>query len=344
MPIKVSRGKDKLKISFAYSKERVEKIRKLDDRIWDPKQEVWFAANTSGNLTKLKEFFAQDELIFIWQKNEMSIDELEKKLQLEGYTSKTQEVYLSQVNKLLDWFDGELARLEKQDIKDYIIWLKEEESLSHSFINQAISAIKFLALRVLKKGDLTEGIPRLKKEKKLPVVLSEKEVRRILSQPKNEKHKTMLALIYSSGLRVGEVVRLKAGDIDSDRMLLRVKQGKGRKDRYTLLSENCLKQVRRYYKLYKPEDWLFPGAKEGSHLTERTVQRVFKQACKKANINKDVSVHSLRHSFATHLLEHGTDLRYIQKLLGHKSSTTTEVYTHVSKRDIAKIRSPLDKI
>ncbi len=274
----------------------------------------------------------------------MIIDELEKKLQLEGYTSKTQELYLSQVNKLLDWFGGELARLEKDDIKNYIIWLKEEESLSHSFINQAISAIKFLALRVLKKGDLTEGIPRLKKEKKLPVVLSEKEVRRILSQPKNEKHKTMLALIYSSGLRVGEVVRLKAGDIDSDRMLLRVKQGKGRKDRYTLLSENCLKQVRRYYKLYKPEDWLFPGAKEGSHLTERTVQRVFKQTCKKVNINKDVSVHSLRHSFATHLLEHGTGLRYIQKLLGHKSSTTTEVYTHVSKRDIAKIRSPLDKI
>ncbi|WP_052326470.1 tyrosine-type recombinase/integrase [Halobacteroides halobius] len=145
-------------------------------------------------------------------------------------------------------------------------------------------------------------------------------------------------------MRVGEVVRLKIEDIDSDRMLIRIRQGKGRKDRDTILSKGGLKQLRKYYKLYKPTGWLFPGGKPNSHLTRRSVQRIFKKACCKAKITKDVSVHSLRHSFATHLLERGTDLRYIQELLGHKSSRTTEIYTHVSKRSIGKIESPLDKL
>jgi site-specific recombinase XerD len=151
-------------------------------------------------------------------------------------------------------------------------------------------------------------------------------------------------LIYSSGLRVGEVTRLKIEDIDSTRMLVRVKQGKGKKDRYTLLSEIALSQLRRYYMLYKPEIWLFPGGKEGAHITERTVQRVFEDACAKAKILKKATVHTLRHSFATHLLEGGTDLRYIQELLGHASSKTTEIYTHVTEKSIAKIQSPLDRL
>jgi site-specific recombinase XerD len=151
-------------------------------------------------------------------------------------------------------------------------------------------------------------------------------------------------LIYSARLRVGEVVRLKIEDIDSCRMLIHVVQGKGRKDRYTLLSEITLTQLRKYYSLYKPEIWLFPGQDKREFLTERTVERVFEKACSLAKINKKATVHTLRHSFATHLLEGGTDLRFIQELLGHSSSKTTEIYTHVTQKNIANIQSPLDKL
>ncbi|GAB6139062.1 hypothetical protein JCM15060_22510 [Halanaerobaculum tunisiense] len=145
-------------------------------------------------------------------------------------------------------------------------------------------------------------------------------------------------------MRVGEVVKLKLNNIDSDRMLIRVNQGKGRKDRNTILSKDGLKQLRKYYELYNSTEWLFPGRDPKSHLTRRSVQRIFKKACRKAEITKDVSVHSLRHSFATHLLERGTDLRYIQELLGHKNSKTTEIYTHVSRNSMKRIESPLDKL
>jgi integrase/recombinase XerD len=151
-------------------------------------------------------------------------------------------------------------------------------------------------------------------------------------------------LTYSAGLRVGEVVRLKLEDIDEERKLIHIRQAKGRKDRYTVLSQVAWDFLNIYLKKYQPEVWLFTGAESGTHLTERSVQHIFENACEKAGIKKDVSVHSLRHSFATHLLEGGTDLRYIQELLGHASSKTTEIYTHVSKRDIGSIQSPLDRL
>lgn len=151
-------------------------------------------------------------------------------------------------------------------------------------------------------------------------------------------------MIYSAGLRVSEVTNLQVQDIDKNRMLIHIRQAKGRKDRYTILSEATLRVLRQYVSEYKVSDWLFKGEKEGCPISVRTVQSIFKTACAKANIKKDVSVHSLRHSFATHLLEGGTDLRYIPELLGHKSSKTTEIYTHVSKKDLSKIHSPIDAI
>jgi site-specific recombinase XerD len=200
---------------------------------------------------------------------------------------------------------------------------------SHSYINQAISALKFFCVHILHKKynsfyrekieeniekndeEYFEEIERPKKESKLPNILSTEEVIKIINSMKNEKHRMLLLLTYSAGLRVGEVVRLKVEDIDSERMLIHVKQGKRRKDRYTILSKIAVTELRKYYKLYKPEEWLFEGGKEGTFITERTVQKVFEQACKKAKIHKDVSVHSLRHSFATHLLEQGIDLRHV---------------------------------
>ncbi|WRQ72941.1 MAG: tyrosine-type recombinase/integrase [Methanosarcinales archaeon Met12] len=178
----------------------------------------------------------------------------------------------------------------------------------------------------------------------MPVVLSQEEVSQILSSVNNIKHKVILMLIYSAGLRVSEVVKLKPADIDIQRKLIHVKGAKGRKDRYTILSDVAIETLGLYLKMYQPEKWVFPGQKEGLHITTRTVQRIFEDAIKKADIDKEVSVHSLRHSFATHLLESGVDLRYIQELLGHKNSKTTEIYTHVSNKDLSKIKSPLDLI
>jgi site-specific recombinase XerD len=222
-------------------------------------------------------------------------------------------------------------------------YLVHDKETSHSFANQAISAIKFLWVYILHKPDYEiEVLPRPNKERKLPNVLAKEEVFCILNALQNEKHKAILYLIYSAGLRVGEVVRLQPSDIDTKRMLIKVRQGKGRKDRYTLLSEVALKQLKKYYQLYKPEKWLFPGANDDNFLTERTVERIFENACTNAKIKANVTVHSLRHSFATHLLEGGTDLRYIQELLGHSSSKTTEIYTHVTEKKLSNIRSPLD--
>jgi len=175
-------------------------------------------------------------------------------------------------------------------------------------------------------------VKRPRKDNKLPVVLSKEEVAKILDSVDNIKHKAILMLVYSAGLRVGEVVKLKPEDIDSKRKLVFVKGAKGRKDRYTLLSEATLKALREYWKEYRPTKWLFPGPDKERHITIRTAQRI------------EVTIHSLRHSFATHLLENGIDLRYIQELLGHKSSKTTEIYTHVSSKDFMRIRNPLDQM
>ena len=151
-------------------------------------------------------------------------------------------------------------------------------------------------------------------------------------------------LMYSGGLRVGEVIKLKPEDIDPNRKLIYIRVSKGRKDRYTLLSDVVLQTLREYWRKEKPKKWLFPSWNKERHITTRTVQKIFQNACRKAGIKKDVTVHSLRHSFATHLLESGIDLRYIQELLGHKSSKTTEIYTHVSRKNLSAIKNPLDSI
>ncbi|MBI4653963.1 MAG: tyrosine-type recombinase/integrase [Nitrospirae bacterium] len=210
-------------------------------------------------------------------------------------------------------------------------------------ISDRVNALKFYYGTMLKKRFLYE-IKRPRKDKKLPVVLSKEEVAKILNAVDNIKHKAILMIAYSSGLRVSEVVKLKAEDIDSKRMLIHVKGAKGRKDRYTLLSETVLETLRAYWRKYRPQKWLFEGAREGRYLSTRTADKIFVNACEKAGIKKEVSFHTLRHSFATHLLEGGKDLRYIQELLGHTHSKTTEIYTHVSTKSLGKIVSPIDTL
>lgn len=186
-------------------------------------------------------------------------------------------------------------------------------------------------------------IERPRKETYLPEVLSEEEVTAILKSIINLKHKALIMTIYSGGLRISELINLKVKDIDSDRMNIRVAQSKGKKDRYTLLSKKTLLTLRQYFKEFKPKEWLFEG-EGGGPYTDSSIYQIFKKALASAKIKKKVSIHSLRHSFATHLLENGTDLRYIQNLLGHSSSKTTEIYTHITNKGFDQIKNPLDKL
>jgi integrase/recombinase XerD len=230
---------------------------------------------------------------------------------------------------------------ELKSVQSYSLRLLEDER-SHSYVNQAISAIRFYRTRVLSIIDDVSYV-RPKKESKLPEVLSLGEVERLFEVMENLKHKALLMLTYSSGMRVSEVVKLRHEDIDVERKTLRVRQGKGRKDRLTLLSDQAHAVLLSYLEESgSKEEWLFPGQYVGKPLTERTAQKIFEQALKGSGILKKSGIHSLRHSFATHLLEGGIDLRYIQELLGHRSSRTTERYTHVSNKDISRIKSPLD--
>jgi integrase/recombinase XerD len=199
----------------------------------------------------------------------------------------------------------------------------------------------FFRITLLKSINI-DLIHRPKNPKLLPNVLSKEEIKAILNAQSNIKHKAMLSLIYSCGLRCGELLRLKLTDVDSKRGLLIIRQSKGRKDRITPLSEKIVEMLRSYYLAYKPMIYLFEGQKKEEMYDERSLQNVLKQALNKCGINKPVSLHWLRHSYATHLLENGTDLRYIQELLGHSSSRTTEIYTHVSTRELGKIKSPFD--
>jgi site-specific recombinase XerD len=208
-------------------------------------------------------------------------------------------------------------------------------------VNIAVNALKFFYGNILKRDFLAE-LPRPKKDKKLPVILSKSEILQILARTRNIKHRAILSLIYSAGLRVSEVVRLKVCDIDSGRMVIHVKGAKRKKDRYTLLSKKALQHVRAYCKVYSPHDWLFAGYEGNKHIHVRSVEKLFLNARRKAGISKPVTVHSLRHSFATHFLECETNLRSIQALLGHKQSKTTEIYTHVNANMIAGITNPLD--
>lgn len=209
--------------------------------------------------------------------------------------------------------------------------------------NQVINAIKFYYEKVRKGQRKVYALERPLKETKLPKVLSAEEVAAILKSATNLKHKTMLWLIYSAGLRRSELINLKIDDIDSKRMVINIKAAKGKKDRITMLSERILELLRKYFKEYRPRVWLFEGM-PGEPYSASSLQKVFMAALRKSGVRKEASLHTLRHSFATHLLETGTDLRYIQSLLGHNSSKTTEIYTHVTTRAFNKIKSPLDDL
>lgn len=225
-------------------------------------------------------------------------------------------------------------------IDEYIL----PNGLSHSFQNQMISSVKkfysHIYSSVIDPGKLTRPRP----QHRLPNVLSKEEVKRILNSLTNEKHRVMLSLIYACGLRRSELLQLAPADIERSRNLLRIKQAKGFRDRIVPISDRTIEMMDTYISRYKPERYIFEGQNPGEPYSATSLEKVLKNGCEKARIGKPVTLHWLRHSYATHLLESGTDLRYIQELLGHKSSKTTEIYTHVTTKSIQKIRSPFDDL
>jgi integrase/recombinase XerD len=355
--LKYIKGNNKeLYVTFNYTDARVEAVRAIQGRKWDPGKKRWIIPFTEEAVRSLYEKLPEDKIIpdsllvswvrSIIQKQHLQtfLKSAEEGLILKGYSPKTREAYLGHIKRFLEGILKDFDQITSDDIRKYLVMLLDEQTKSHSYVNQAISSIKFFFNHVIKSSLIISQLSRPKKESILPDVLSKEEVAGILQAVKNRKHQAILCLIYSAGLRISEVVRLKVSDIDRNRMLIRIKQGKGRKDRYSLLSSTAVRVICKYLKSNVVKDWLFPGEIQGSHLTERSVQMIFKAACQRAGIEKDVSVHVLRHSFATHLLEAGTDLRYIQELLGHRSTKTTEIYTHVSRKNLAMIKSPLDTL
>jgi site-specific recombinase XerD len=272
---------------------------------------------------------------------------LTTELRLRNYSPKTIKAYKSCIRSFVLHFKPRHPReLENGDIRSYLVYLLNNKRQSAGSVNQVYNALKLLYSDLYKRPFVIQDLPRPRKERKLPDILNESEVVSIFDSVTNLKHKTMLMLAYASGLRVSEVVRLSIEDLDAGRKLIHIRDAKGKKDRYTILPESILPLLHEYWKTFHlgQSGWLFPGAAPGQHLAERSIQAVLQKALEKTGIRKPVSMHTLRHSFATHLLEQGTDLRYIQKLLGHESSKTTEIYTHVSTRDLGKIRSPFDFI
>lgn len=259
-----------------------------------------------------------------------------------GYSSSTIRCYVSSIAALSLHYNKQPDLLTKEEIQDYLHYCIKEKAVSRSMINQIIGALKFFHVHTLGISWDSKAFPRPRREKHLPVVFSQSEVARFLGAFKNMKHKALFTLMYSSGLRVGELRQLKITDVDSSRMQLRIEQSKGNKDRYSILSEHALALLRTYYKLYKPHFWLFENDTH-QQMAIRTIQQVMHNTLKKSGIRKKASPHTLRHSFATHMLEQGTPLHIVQHLLGHSRMTTTFGYIHLQQYDSDQVKSPIDR-
>ncbi len=265
-------------------------------------------------------------------------------LQLRGLAPATQRNYIAHVASFARFYGKSPEQLDREAIREYLLHLLNERKMSPENINQQVTALKFLYLTTLEMPWGAVDFPRVKRVRHLPVVLSHEEVVLFFDHVPSLKYRAALMICYGAGLRVSEAVALKVGDIDSKRNLLRVEQGKGRKDRYAMLSPRLLEVLRVYWRAARPENYLFPSPLRGRHLNAASLQLACREAWLHSGLHKKVTVHTLRHSFATHLLENGTDLRIIQVLLGHSQIDTTARYTAVSPRFIGTVISPLDRL
>ncbi len=281
------------------------------------------------------------------QKSKKLYEVVQEELRLRNYSQKTIKAYVSCLRQFVRYFQPRHPRaLNDEDVRRYLLYLLEEKKQTAGTVNQVLSAIRFLYVELYRRPLAMRDLPRPRKDRKLPDVLNSEEVLRIFGRISNLKHRTMVMLAYGTGVRVAELVRLRIEDIDVRRRLIHVRKGKRSKDRYTILPDALLPILHKYWTNFELGNtgWLFPGKEPGSHLSERSIQAVIRRVVDAAAVSKKVSMHTFRHTFATELLEQGTDIRYIQELLGHESSRTTEIYTHVSSKKLSKIKSPFDHL
>lgn len=367
----VHNNENRIIISFPYEEELVLLIKKFEDARWSKTHRAWHIPQNKYNISDIfkvfknkawvdyRDFSRKDVLDTTVESGKRGAKTvLEEKISAEAiekiekfrfwlhsrrYSPSTINTYLDSIRTFLRFYA--FKKIQEIDNNDLIRFNNEyilANNYSASFQNQVVNAVK-LFFKTIENSPLDiDAIPRPKRAKKLPNVLSKEEVKAILDTPTNIKHKAMLSLIYACGLRCGEILSLKPNDIDSKRNILHVKNAKGQKDRIVPLSEKIIVLLREYYKAAKPKYYLFEGQTKGNRYDARSLQNVLKQSIAKTKITKPVTLHWLRHSYATHLLESGTDLRYIQEILGHNSSKTTEIYTHVSTKSLQQIKSPFD--
>jgi integrase/recombinase XerD len=271
------------------------------------------------------------------------IEKMRQWMQYRRYSESSISTYCDSVKTFLAWIYPKTAeQIVPSDMNRFVNEYVLKNGFSYAFQNQVVNASKIFFREVMYCDFDVDKFERPRREHKLPNVLSMDEVKKILDVIKNIKHRTMLSLIYACGLRRSELINLKIKDVDSKRGFLTIRQSKGNKDRMIPISDQIVEMLREYYKLYRPEFWLFEGNTRGDQYTASSLEKVLKKSIEDSGIKKPVTLHWLRHSYATHLLESGTDLRYIQHLLGHKSSQTTEIYTHVTDTSLQRIRSPYD--
>lgn len=335
------RGEKRIAVHFPNSKELIQRMRKLSGAKWSNTLKAWHLPVTEEYLAQFKIHIPSD---LIANKSE-EIEAFKLWLRSKRYSESTIGTYLNALRSFLIFHHNKsLSEISNEDViaynNDYLL----KNGLSSSYQNQIVNALKLFFKTQTDLRINPDLVHRPRREHVLPNVLSKEEIKLILSSPKNIKHKAMLCLLYSCGLRRSELLNLQITHVDSKRKLLIIKQAKGKKDRVVPLSEKVIIQLQEYYKLYRPKVWLFEGQNQQEQYSERSLANVLKQALHNTKIKKPVSLHWLRHSYATHLLENGTDLRYIQEILGHKSSKTTEIYTHVSTKSLQNIKSPFDDL
>ena len=271
-------------------------------------------------------------------------DLMDREMRIRGFTDNTREAYLGCVRRFVGYYMRRPDQITLEEVNCYQLYLTKERQVAWSTFNQAVCALRFFFLVVLRRNWNLQQFPYQKTRRRLPHVLSKQEVTSLLAAVTNTKHRAILMTLYSAGLRISEALALRVVNIDSDRMMIRIDQGKGGKDRYVMLAETLLSELRVYWRQYRPADLLFPGQNSDKALTRDSVRRVLQKARAKAGIEKPASAHTLRHSFATHLLEAGTNIRVIQRLLGHASLQSTQIYTHVARTYVADTESPLDSL
>jgi len=337
------KNEQRIAIYFKKNLQLIDRIKQFEDAKWSQTLKAWHVPDNEENRIRFKVLPLPHTIPS--PEGIENITKFKQWLSSKRYSESTISNYSEALKSFLVFYrEKPIATITNEDIVIYNYEFILKNNLSASYQNQVANAIKLFFATVLETKIEIDKIHRPKREKVLPNVLSKEEVKLILNAHSNIKHKAMLSMIYSCGLRCGELLALQPVHIDSKRNIVLLKNSKGKKDRIAPLSPKILDMLRNYYTLYKPKTYLFEGNTPGNPYDARSLQQVLKQALYKTKITKPVTLHWLRHSYATHLLESGTDLRYIQELLGHNSSKTTEIYTHVSTKSIQQIKSPFDDL